>query len=193
MPLVDVPTAIYESPVFAESSDAQREDAAIVLRDQCEITDDVLILKPTRAPFDAPESRKWMEQNRPHLLPPRFERSLADRSFLDGNITARGQLVREVGSAEADKIAQSYGLKNVGDTRRGARPEGASSDDKPKSGDSARNPWSNDPRWLDARGRYNARAMGEQSRITKVMGLDKASALARAAGSFVGATKPRAA
>ena len=54
-----------------------------------------MILNETGLPIDDAKSRVWIESNKPHLLPPKFEQSLADRAFAENNLTARGALVRE--------------------------------------------------------------------------------------------------
>jgi hypothetical protein len=173
---------ISESLKAFGSTEAQIADALVILPPLCETRGDEVVL-----------TRAFLEREKPHLLPPATS-DLADAAFFFGNLTARGALAKTMSPAALDALAQRYGLRDRNDFRRGTRPEDA--DDyrgKSSAKDGATNPWSNHPNWLDSQGRYNARAMGEQSKITKAMGLEKASALARAAGSFVGATKPRAA
>jgi len=128
--------------------------------------------------------KKAMQSEKPHLLPPHFESSLADRAFIDGNLAARGQLIREVGEVEAHKIAKSYGLSGVGDTRR-AR---AAQTDEIKRGN-ANNPWADNPQNVDRAGRYTAAAIGRQAALVRA-NLKGAAEIAAACGNKIGDTKP---
>lgn len=176
---IDIETGIYDAFAKFGSSDAQKEDAALVLKRECEIVGDVLVLKATRAALESPESKAWLEKQKPHLLPAKYERSLADRAFAENNLTARGQLVREIGMAEADKLAQTYGLKSASDPRRGKRPEGADDHGKPNGKDRRSNPWSRE-----------AWNVSEQGRLVRALGVDKAAAIAASAGCKIGSTRP---
>ena len=119
---IDIPTGIDDFLKAEGSTDAQRADAIAVLTKQCEMVGDVVTLKATGEALDTEASRAWLQTNKPHLLPPIYERPLAERAFVDGNGMARNALVKQVGKAEADKIAQRYGLKSAHDTRRGTAP-----------------------------------------------------------------------
>ena len=178
---IDIPTGIDEAMTKLGSSEAQRQDAVLVLAPLCERVADVVVLKATRAGLEAAESKAWLDKHKPHLLPPKFERSLADRAFLDGgNLTARGALLREVGEAEANRIAQSYGLRNMADTRRGTRPEGASEEhSKPNGKDRSANPW--------RAGQWN---ISEQGRLVRALGVEKAAQIAASVGCSLGSTHP---
>ena len=126
-----------------------------------------------------------MQKEKPHLLPPQYESSLADRAFLDGNLAARAQLIREVGEVAAHKIALSYGLSGIGDTRRA---RAAQTDEVKRGG--ANNPWSDSPQNCDARGRYTANAMGRQAALVKANETGAAE-IAAAVGSKIGDTMPK--
>jgi hypothetical protein len=89
-----------------------------------------------------------MKTEKPHLLPPQYESSLADRAFIDGSLKARGELVAQVGELEAARIAKSYGLNGVGDTKRA---RAAHTDEIKRGG--ANNPWSDAPQNVDRNGR----------------------------------------
>lgn len=80
---IDIRTGIDEAMTKLGSSEAQRQGSVIVLAPLCEMVADVVVLKATRASLEAPESRAWLEHHKPHLLPPKFERSLADRAFAE--------------------------------------------------------------------------------------------------------------
>jgi len=129
--------------------------------------------------------KKTMQAEKPHLLPRQFESSLADRAFIDGNLSARAQLIREVGELEAARIAKSYGLNGVGDTRRA---RAAHTDEIKRGG--ANNPWSDTPQNVDARGRYTANAIGRQAALVKAN--EKGAAeIAAAVGNKIGDTQPK--
>jgi hypothetical protein len=129
--------------------------------------------------------KKTMQAEKPHLLPRAFESSLADRAFIDGNLSARGQLIREVGEVAAHKIALSYGLSGIGDTRR-AR---AAQTDEIKKGN-ANNPWADTPQNCDRNGRYTANAIGRQAALVKAN--EKGAAeIAAAVGNKIGDTQPK--
>ena len=63
--------------------------------------------------------KKTMQDEKPHLLPRAFESSLADRAFIDGNLSARGELIKQVGELEANRIAQS-GMASMASATRAA-------------------------------------------------------------------------
>lgn len=130
--------------------------------------------------------KKTMQAEKPHLLPPQFESSLADRAFIDGNLRARGELVAQVGELEAARIAKSYGLTGIGDTRRARAAE----TDQIKRG-GANNPWSDAPQNLDKSGRhYNANAIGRQAALVKAN--EKGAAeIAASVGNRIGDTGPK--
>ena len=177
---IDIPTGIDEFLKAQGSTDAQRADAIAVLTSQCTMVGDVVTLKATGEAIESKASREWFQTNKPHLLPPIYERSLADRAFIDGNLGARAALVKQIGKPEADRIAQRYGLRSAHDTRRGnapAEPEG-----KKKNGDSAdhsKNPW-----------HATAWNISKQGSVLRALGTEKAAALARSVGCTIGATRP---
>jgi hypothetical protein len=129
--------------------------------------------------------KRAMTEEKPHLLPRQFETTLADRAFIDGNMTARSQLVREVGELEATRIAKSYGLSGIGDTRRARAAE----TDEIKRGN-GKNPWSNAPENTNAKGRYTANALTRQAALVKA-NLTGAAEIAAAVGSKIGDTHAR--
>jgi hypothetical protein len=174
---IDLQTGIDEAFAKLGSTEGQRADAVLVLASRCSMQGDAVILNETGLPIDDAKSKAWIETNKPHLLPPKFEQSLADRAFLDGNVTARGQLLREVGEAEATRIAQQYGLKNLADTRRGARPAGAN--EGKRNGKDRNNPWLAD-QWNVSR----------QGNVVRTLGVEAATRIASAAGCRLGSTKP---
>lgn len=177
---IDIPTGIDEFFKAQGSSDAQRADAIAVLTNECIMLADVVTLRATGEALDAEASRKWIAEHKPHLLPPKYERSLADRAFVDGNVTARGALVKQLGMTEADKLAQQYGLHGVSDPRRGAAP--SQDDGTKKNGDPARH--KNNP---FHKSNWN---VSKQGALLKAVGPEKCAAIAAAVGSRIGATRP---
>lgn len=182
---LDVESAIDEVLKAAGCSDAQRTDACLVLKSDFTINADKSVGYTPRGktpadglPIEDARILEHLKATRPHLFPAPIADDLAERAFAGrGNITARGQLIREVGQAEADKIAQRYGLRNTADTRPGKSPEGAP---RAKGRDNApSNPWS--------KSGFNVTKQGQ---IVRALGIEKAAAMARAAGSYIGATRP---
>ncbi len=163
-------------------TDAQRADAVIILSRDCRVSDGKVILVDTGEPLDSEASIAWIVENKPHLVPAKYERSLADRAFIDGSLKARGDLVKEVGKKEADRIAETYGLRSSHDTARGKPPLAEKrSDDasNKKPTDHSKNPWH--------RSNFNITRQGQ---IFNALGAEKAAAMARSVGSRIGATKP---
>jgi hypothetical protein len=177
---IDIPTGIDEFLKAEGSTDAQRADAIAVLASQCAMVGDVVTLKATGEAIESEASRKWLADNKPHLLPPVYERSLADRAFVDNNLSARGALVKQVGMTEANKIAESYGLRSATDTRRGKAPADSTPEKTKSNGAEHRsNPFH--------KSNWNISAQGK---LLRAVGPEKCAAIARAVGSTIGATKP---
>ena len=107
---------------------------------------------------------------------------LARAAFVDGNVTARGQLSKTMPLAELDALAQSYGLKNAHDFSRGKAPTGADADGDKKNGGAKDNPW-----------RASNWNVTRQAQLVKSLGLEAAARIAAAAGCTIGSTKPNAA
>jgi len=173
----DVPTAIRETLSRYGSNDAQTADATLVLAKDFGMVKGAVVHIATGAEITTPEVKAWLEANKPHLLPPKFERSLADRAFIDGSLRARGELVAQVGEAEANKIAQRYGLRTFFDTRRGKLPADAIG--KPNGADHSKNPWH--------KSNWN---ISKQGALLRAVGEEKAAQIAASVGSRIVATKP---
>jgi hypothetical protein len=123
---------------------------------------------------------KWIadqKAKRPHCFIDGEQFDIEQSAFGDGNMTARTRLVKTLGQNEAEARAKEWGLKSLTDRSRGERPGGKENQEKPK-GD---NPWS-------AEG-WNVTKQGQVARADFAL----ATRLAKAAGSYVGATRPRAA
>jgi hypothetical protein len=161
------------------SSEAQRADAIAVLHSQCAASGDDVVLTATGEILDSDASRAWLQAHKPHLLPPVYERSLADRAFVDGSITARGALVKQIGMDEANKLAERYGLRSVSDTRRGTAPTRDDDANKKDAGRHRNNPFH--------RSNWNITA---QARLLKAVGPAKCAQIAAAVGATIGQTKP---
>jgi hypothetical protein len=119
------------------------------------------------------------QTKRPHLFEqPTAHQSLEALAFAgSGNVTARGKLVKEIGEKDADKAARSWGLSGLHDfTRQGAPVSG---EQKAARKADRENPWS-EAGWNLTR----------QGALVKAMGIEKAASMARAAHSYIGATRP---
>jgi hypothetical protein len=115
---------------------------------------------------------------------------LEREAFGFGSIQARGNLVRLIGEADADTRAQAWGLRNLRDYKtKGVQPGTVYEPDPNRPAvtvtaekphvDVSKNPWASES-WDPAK----------QISCVKGLGIAKASEIARAAGSFVGATSP---
>jgi len=130
--------------------------------------------------------REWFTANKlDFLLPPKSEN--ADKPKVDpqllasaraGNITAKGRLVRQLGSlAAADAVLADKANTGTDDTPRDEKGRfvGATPQEKEAA---ANNPWGSN--WNVTR----------QGQIVRSLGIEAAQRIANAAGSYVGATKP---
>jgi hypothetical protein len=121
---------------------------------------------------------KWLTEQkakRPHLWIMAGQIDLEQSAFGDGNMTARSRLTKELGEATATERAKEWGLKGIADFKtRGSRPGGEQQKEKPK-GD---NPWSAE--------NWNVTRQGSVAKADFAL----AQRLAKAAGSYIGATKP---
>jgi hypothetical protein len=109
---------------------------------------------------------------------------LAEKAFGQGNLTAQGQLIAELGGgklgiAAARDIAHKW-QSELGSTKPGKRPGNAddkSADAKPKL--SSTNPW--------LKANWN---ITKQAGVVRSLGAEKAAGIAKAAGCVLGSTKP---
>jgi hypothetical protein len=94
-----------------------------------------------------------------------------------GNVSAHGRLWRSLGTTDAERT-RNY---NEWCAKNAAKPgtPAAGADDTPPEKDEPDNPW--------LAGKWNAT---RQSQIVRSLGLEAAQRIAKAAGSYVGATKP---
>lgn len=126
----------------------------------------------------------WIEQQRavrPYLWAAKGEAELESAAFGENgkvNLKARSELLQKLGQAAADARAVAWGLKNFGDySTRPTRPADMKPADNAKEKPN-KNPW-----------RVANWNLTEQMRVYRA---DKALAerLAKAAGSYIGATRP---
>lgn len=178
---LDIPSGIDDAFKAWESNDMQRADAITLLKGLCKMQGDICFFNITQTAITDPAAKQWFEKNKPHLLPRKFERSLADRAFADGNMTARTKLLGEVGEQELTRIAQSYGLRTAHDTRRGKSPVAPDPNKKINGVDHASNPFH--------KSNWN---LTKQSALVRSLGEDKARAIARSVGVELGSTRPNA-
>ncbi len=132
-----------------------------------------------RAEFVEATLPKWLaeqREKRPHCFVGNEQVNLESAAFGGGNMTARARLIKQIGLADADARAREWGLKSIHDTKTlGERPGGdANKQEKPK-GD---NPWSAE--------NWNVTAQGRVAKADFAL----ATRLAKAAGSYIGATRP---
>jgi hypothetical protein len=109
--------------------------------------------------------------------------SLEREAFHFRNIQARGELVRMIGTADANTRAIEWGLHGLQDYKTtGTKPVTEYEPRQPQAAptyDHSTNPWAADS-WSPAK----------QISCVRFLGVTKASEIAAAADSFVGATKP---
>jgi hypothetical protein len=131
-----------------------------------------------RAEFIPATLDAWLAKQRearPHWFIGGVQTDLETLAFASGNITARARLVKELGEDAATERAKEWGLKSITDFKtHGQRPGGEQQKEKPK-GD---NPW--------AEGSFNVTRQGQIAKADLAL----AQRLAKAAGSYIGATKP---
>lgn len=177
---IDIPTSIDDTLAGWGSDMMQRADAVQVLAPFCKKTGDNVVFNlpdGTAVPIDSDDVRAYLEKNKPHLLPRKFESSLADQAFLGrGNRTKMQELVREVGIDQAHKIARTYGRKNAFDAATiGTAPTDDDGGNAKSKKDKSTNPWLDDS------------AAGEARRIAviKSLGTKVAAGLAKSAGKDI--------
>jgi hypothetical protein len=130
--------------------------------------------------------REWFTANKlDFLLPPKPAN--ADKPDVDpqllasaraGNITAKGRLVRQLGSlAAVDAVLADKSITGADDAARDEKGRfvGATPQEKEAA---ANNPWG--PNWSVTR----------QGQIVRSLGIEAAQRIAKAANSRIGATKP---
>jgi hypothetical protein len=139
-----------------------------------------------------PQVLDYLQANSPHLVAVRpADVSVSDRAWLEGNLKARGEIVRRVGLEAATAEAQRYGLKDIADVKtKGVRPSDVDvPDNKEKK---PTNPWAVAPENVDpATGRYSPAAISRQAHVVKALGIQKAAQIAGAVGSKIGDVRPR--
>jgi len=128
-------------------------------------------------------AKAWIDaqrEKRPHWFAAQTDEhaELEASAFGAGNVTARGKLVK-ANPALALARAKAWGLRDLNDYSRGTRPSDTPTGEKKPAAKDRSNPWLPEC--------WN---ITKQGQLIKVMGLDGAARMAKAAGSFVGATKP---
>lgn len=130
--------------------------------------------------WNAETLNAWITEQktkRPHLWPAKGDADLESAAFVGRNLSARARLLQQLGEEAANTRAKAWGLRDLHDYRtRATRPGGDSGGNKEKP--TRDNPWSAEGWSLTAQGRiYKSDP-------------DLAGRLAKAAGSFIGATRP---
>ncbi len=182
-------------------ADEQAADAYAALAPKFTFDDGVLSFMGK--PADADTMRAYLkESNRGYFLPadstnnklnntadvkaPKMDAALV-ASAKAGNLTAKGQLVKAHGLAAVDAVLAGTAGDHKSDADRRARAALTGRDDtgqftgpSPAEREAGKNnPW--------AEGQWNAT---RQSQIVKALGMEAAQRIAKAASSYVGATKP---
>jgi hypothetical protein len=105
------------------STTAQIEDALTVLTPLCSYKNGMTLLQmPGEAAvsIDTPQAMDTLRRRKPHLFPRVYEPGLAEQAFGERpSFTKRGELVKQIGIEQAEKIAKSYALSGLGDTKPG--------------------------------------------------------------------------
>jgi hypothetical protein len=118
-----------------------------------------------------------LKQRKPHCFAAPEQLDYKQQAFESRNVTARGRMVKDMGLTMANARARECGLKDIHDYKsKATRPDGKSNGDNKQKTPDKTNPWSRDG-WSITR----------PGQVAKSLGLEEAAALARAAGSFVGA------
>lgn len=170
--MIDAETAIDDTLREWGANQAQRADAVALLKSQCQLQGDVVVFKPTGAAINEAATREWFEANRPHLLPRKFEESLADAAFGPRySATKMQELVKQVGAEQAHVIARTYGRANAFDSKSIGKAPESKGDDKPD----LRNPWNDES------------PNGEARRIAAIrdLGTRVCAGLAKSAGKTI--------
>jgi hypothetical protein len=100
-----------------------------------------------------------------------------ENAALAGNVSAHGRLLRTLGAEKYQQWCKDHAAKpgKVADEAAAAAAL-ANADDKTKD-----NPWSSEP------GKWSVTRQGQ---VVRALGIEAAQRIAKAAGSYVGATKP---
>ena len=179
----EVETELHRVALEWGSTEGQALDFAQLHRGEFHMSNGAAVHSASGLPVTHADVHALIAKKYPHLLPPVFEVSLADRAFLENNFAARGQLIREIGEGPTRELAKRYGHETLHSKAEGKRPKSldAPTDDKKNipAADRASNPFSREG-WNVTR----------QGSLIKAVGEEKAAQIARAVGSHIGATKP---
>jgi hypothetical protein len=169
----------------------QANDLAELHFNEFRVSDDGKIIHSKTGLYaDHPHVLEFFQKNAPHLVAQRpADVSMSDRAWLEGDLTARGILVKRMGAAAAEAEAKRYGLSSLTDMRtKGARPKDV---EPPKKTAKTVNPWANDPaNVIPTTGKFSPDAITRQAALIKSIGAGKAAEIAAAAKSKIGATAP---
>jgi hypothetical protein len=133
-----------------------------------------------------------LNTSKPHWKVTEVSADAEENAFgIGSTLKGRAALREEIGPVDYAERMASWGCSPAS-LKPGTRPPNAGEKAAVKGPEAGeKNPWSSHPANLDPKtGRYNAAAMGRQSAIARSLGLEKAAQLAKAAGGFLGATRP---
>ena len=176
------PSAVLEfldqfAPQFIHIYDATEESSELIYRGS----------DPAWKGLSLPEAIATLKESRPHYFykEPDGIAVLAEEAFgARPSLTARGKLIRELGSHEAYlEMASRWGSDGTS-LKPGARPGSAEAKARETAEPEGKGRGINNP-WLKANW-----SITRQGEVVKALGVDKATAIAKAADSCIGATKP---
>jgi hypothetical protein len=166
------------------STDGQAEDFSKLHANKFSRDRGVTVHTASNLPAEHKDVQATFAKSHPHLLPPVFQVSDADRAFINGDLTAKGRLVKEIGLVAANGLAARYGLDDVHDRKRGTRPENIADPEADAKAKNKTTPHANNP---FHKGNWN---LTKQAALLKAVGPEKCAAIARSVGVTIGATKP---
>jgi hypothetical protein len=176
----EIEKAIIEAFTAWGSNSSQVADAQLAIAPLTYLRNGDVILAETGKPLTDSASEKALRALKPHYFKSEVSEDQAAIAFSGkGNLLVRAELIRLHGRARVDEIAQEWGLKNAVDTKPGFKSR--NSDGGKQHAKDRDNPWTAD-KWNVTR----------QGQIVRALGVEKAAAIARAANSRIGATKPAA-
>jgi hypothetical protein len=152
------------------------DDFCHFMREEIEIVEGQFVASKTGAPMKDFVQGDFRNR-KPHMWPAPMELDHLERCFgSKPNLSAQGDLVKQVGLAQAKETARKWGTE-LASLKPGVRPDGDGTSEQRPARPS--NPWS-------AAG-WSLKRQGE---LVKSMPLSSVAAIARSAGCVIGSTKP---
>jgi hypothetical protein len=180
---LEIQEDLYKLAKSWGSTDAQADDFSKLHADKFGRDKGATIHVTSNLPANHKDVQEEFAKSHPHLLPPIFAVSDADKAFINGDLTAKGRLVKEIGIPAATELARRYGLDDVHDRKRGIRPDNIADRE---AAEKAKNktPHASNP---FHKSNWN---VSKQGSLLRAVGPEKCAAIARSVGVTIGATKP---